>query len=184
MTDGKKIVINNVNRYALNNELVVDCQHMSKPYNIDQIMSKDWNVAQGELCGALERIGGLDKPGALNRAETEFLAAFNSWGEAKAEGLGGWLLNHQDQPETLERACAALRAIGAHRRAAVLWKVAGLFPASPPSADPAAYAEVVGDESHDEFLEEVEAEMDDLERGEDVGELLHRYVTLHVQDFR
>jgi len=152
---------------------------MPKPYNIDQILTKRPNDAQTELCGALENAGGLHNPGALNRAETTFLAAYNCWGGIEWEGLNGWLLNTSD-PGTFKQAVEAFRTVGASKRADALWRVAGLFPGSELPSDPDAFTEVVTDDQHNELYEEIEDQMQE----EDVGELLHRYVTEHVKEFK
>jgi hypothetical protein len=130
----------------------------------------------------LERAGGLGLPGPLNAAEASFLAAFNCWGEIKAEGLNGWLRNHPD-PQTLLRACEALRAVGAQRRADSLWKVATLFDGSSVPAEAEQYASVIGNRAHDGFLEEVEDQLERLE-DEEMGQLLRQYVVDHLGEFR
>jgi hypothetical protein len=152
---------------------------MSKQYNIDQILTQKPDKAQTDLCGALETAGGLQTPGALNGAETTFLAAFNCWGGIECEGLNGWLLNTSD-PKTFQQAVDAFRTIGASKRADALWRVASLFPGSELPADRDEFAEVVTDDQHDDLYEEIEEQM----QGEDVGALLHRYVSEHVQEFR
>jgi len=152
---------------------------MPKSYNIDQILTQKPDKVQTDLCGALERAGGLHSPGALNGAETAFLAAFNCWGGIECEGLSGWLLNTSD-PKTFKQAVDALRAVGASKRADALWRVAGLFQGSELPADTDAFSEVVTDDQHNELYEEIEEQM----REEDLGALLHRYVTAHVQEFR
>jgi hypothetical protein len=152
---------------------------MPKPYNIDQILARKPDQAQCELCGALETAGGLQTPGALNGAETTFLAAFNCWGGIECEGLNGWLLNTSD-PKTFKQAVDAFRAIGASQGANALRRVASLFPGSALPADREKFAGVVTDDQYNELYEEIEEQM----RGEDVGTLLHRYVTEHIQEFR
>jgi hypothetical protein len=154
----------------------------TKHYNIDQILAQETTKALCDLCGALERAGGLGLPAALNAAEASFLAAFDCWGEIKAEGLNGWLRNHPD-PQTLPRACDAFRAVGARRRADALWKVATLFDGSSVPVEAEQYASVIANRAHDGFLEEVEDQLERLE-DEEMRQLLRQYVADHLEDFR
>jgi hypothetical protein len=152
---------------------------MAKKYKIDQILKQDADKAQCDLCGALEEAGGLHTPGALNKAETTFLAAFNCWGGIECEGLNGWLLNISD-PKAFKQAVDAFRAVGASGQAEALWRIASLFPGSQLPADPDEFAEVIADDQHNELYEEIEEQM----REEDLGALLHRYITAQVEEFR
>ncbi len=152
---------------------------MPKQYNIDTILTQNWSKAQCELCGVLERAGGLRSPDALNSAETTFLAAFNCWGGIECEGLNGWLLNTPD-PQIFKQAVEAFRSIGAFKRADALWRVAGLFPGSALPQDPGLFAEVVNDDEHENLYREIEEKMS----AEDIDTLLHQYVTNHVQEFK
>jgi hypothetical protein len=152
---------------------------MAKQYNIDTILTQDWTKAQCELCGALERAGGLRSPGALNATETTFLAAFNCWGGIECDGLNGWLANLSD-PQMLKQAVEAFRAVGAVKRADELWHVAGLFPGAVLPEDPQEFAGVVSDDQHEDLYSEIEDQMSE----ENIDALLHRYVTEHVQGFK
>jgi hypothetical protein len=152
---------------------------MPKQYNIDTILTQGWTKAQCDLCGVLERAGGLRSPGALNSAETTFLAAFNCWGGIECEGLNGWLLNMSD-PQMLKQAVEAFRSIGASRRADALWRVAGLFPGSTLPEDQQEFAEVINDDEHEDLYREIEEQMS----AENLDALLHQYVIEHVQEFK
>lgn len=152
---------------------------MAKQYNINTILAQDWTKAQCELCGVLERAGGLRSPGALNAAEATFLAAFNCWGGIECEGLNGWLANISE-PEMLKQAAEAFRSIGAAKRADALWRVAGLFPGSVLPKGPQEFAEVVSDDQHEDLYNEIEEQMND----DNVNELLQRYVIGHAQEFK
>ena len=148
-------------------------------YDINEILTREPYDALCELCGALESAGGLRSPGALNHAESAFLAAFNCWGGIECDGLNGWLFNNSD-PQVFKDTVAAFRTVGASRRADALWQVSSLFPGSVLPDERGSFAEVISSDEHDEFFREIEEQM----RDEDIQSLLHRYVTERVDEFR
>jgi len=151
-----------------------------KAYDIDQILSTpNPAVAVSRLWSALQTANDNH-----NKAEVNFLVAFECWLGVHAEGLSGWLFNNPDIVPVVVDARNGFDGIGALDHARVMQQVEQVFSSCAASTASEDFSQILGLPETKEKLSILESAFDAASAQADMEELLRAYVVQHLDKFK